>query len=90
MVKIEPAHDGVHKYIANFKDGRKARFGAVGYDDYTRKHDAEQRERYLKRHQKDLRTGDPHKAGFLSYYILWGKSTSLATNIAAFTRRFGI
>jgi hypothetical protein len=90
MVQLEKANDGIHKYIANFKDGRKTRFGAVGYDDYTLKHDVEQRDRYRNRHQKDLNTKDPHRAGFLSYYILWGNSTSLATNIASYTRRFGI
>ena len=57
-------------------------------DDYTKKHDKEQRDRYRTRHKKDLETGDPTRAGFLSYYILWGASTSLSENIASFKRRF--
>jgi hypothetical protein len=59
-------------------------------DDYTISKDKEQRERYRTRHKKDLETGDPTKAGFLSYYVLWGDSTSRATNIANYKKRFGL
>jgi hypothetical protein len=57
-------------------------------DDYTLTHDKDQRERYRKRHEKDLQTRDPTKPGFLSYYILWGNSTSRQQNIQAFKRKF--
>jgi hypothetical protein len=50
----------------------------------------EARARYRKRHAKDLKTNDPHRAGYLSYYILWGDSPNLATNVAAYTKRFKI
>lgn len=63
-------------------------FGAKGMDDYTLTHDKAQRERYRTRHKKDLETGDPTRAGFLSFHILWGDSTSRATNIAAYKRKF--
>ena len=59
-------------------------------DDYTITHDKEQRERYRTRHAKDLQTEDPTRAGHLSYYILWGDSTSRATNIASFKRKFNL
>lgn len=65
-------------------------FGASGMDDYTKTHDKEQRDRYRTRHKKDLETGDPTKAGFLSYYVLWGDSTSRATNISAYKKRFNL
>ena len=65
-------------------------FGSSGMDDYTLKGDKEQRERYRTRHKKDLNTGDPTKAGFLSYYLLWGDSTSLLENISAYRRRFNL
>jgi hypothetical protein len=65
-------------------------FGAKGMQDYTIAKDKEQRERYRTRHKKDLETGDPTKAGFLSYYILWGDSTSRATNIAAYKKNFNL
>lgn len=79
------------KFKAVFElDGRKkiTHFGSSGMDDYTLTHDKEQRERYRKRHAKDLLTGDPMRAGYLSYYILWGDSTSISANIAAYKKRF--
>ena len=63
-------------------------FGQAGADDYTIKKDKEQRTRYRTRHKKDLTTGDYTRAGYLSYYILWGNSTSRKDNIAAYKRRF--
>jgi len=69
-------------------------FGAKGMDDYTLSKgdptDKAQRDRYRTRHKKDLETGDPTRAGFLSYYILWGDSTSRATNIAAYKKRYNL
>lgn len=80
------------KLMAKFETdsgrSRTTHFGASGMDDYTKTHDKEQRERYRTRHKKDLETGDPTRAGFLSYYILWGASTSLSENIASFKRKF--
>lgn len=89
IIKLESAGDGKHKWIATFNDGRTTRFGAKGMDDYTITKDKEQRERYRERHSKDLETKDPHRAGFLSYYILWGDSTSIEQNVRAFNKRFG-
>lgn len=65
-------------------------FGASGMDDYTKTHDKEQRERYRTRHAKDLQTGDPTRAGYLSMEILWGNSTSRAANIAAYKKKHGL
>jgi hypothetical protein len=83
------------KLKAVFKDEKTGRtktthFGASGMDDYTKTKDVEQRARYRKRHAKDLQTGDATRAGFLSYYILWGDSTSIAANISSYKRRFGL
>jgi hypothetical protein len=39
---------------------------------------------------KDLETNDPRRAGFLSYYILWGNSTNIQTNIRDFKSRFNV
>jgi hypothetical protein len=63
-------------------------FGQATADDYTLTKDKEQRKRYRDRHKKDLSTGDYTRAGYLSYYILWGDSTSRKENIAAYKRRF--
>lgn len=72
------------------KTGRKRQtdFGAKGYDDYTLTHDKEQRERYRARHQKDLKTGDPTRPGYLSMGVLWGDSTSIQKNLAAYKSKF--
>ena len=82
------------KYMAVFEGdhgGRKTtHFGASGMDDYTKTHDTEQRARYRARHHKDLETGDPTRSGFLSYYLLWGDSTSLKQNITAYKSRFSL
>lgn len=69
---------------------RHTDFGASGMEDYTMHHDDERRERYLKRHEKDLATGDPTRAGYLSYYILWGPSTSFAANLRMFKNKFSL
>jgi hypothetical protein len=65
-------------------------FGASGMEDYTQHHDKGRRNRYRDRHQKDLETQDPTRAGFLSYYILWGDSTSFDRNLSAFKRKFSL
>jgi hypothetical protein len=56
-------------------------------DDYTLTGDKEQRERYRARHKKDLK-GEPWKAGYLAYYILWGESRSKRENERAYRERF--
>jgi hypothetical protein len=89
-MKLTRATDGKHKWIAEFKDGTHTRFGAVGMDDYTKTHDTAQRDRYRTRHKKDLETNDPKRAGFLSYYILWGDSTDIHSNLRAYQRRFNV
>ena len=93
LLRVEKLTGDAKKYKAVFdNEGRtkSTKFGASGMDDYTIKHDKEQRERYRTRHAKDLKTGDPTRAGHLSYYLLWGDSTSLQTNIAAYKRRFNL
>lgn len=72
------------------KRTKTVHFGSAGMDDYTITKDKEQRERYRKRHQKDLKTNDPTRAGYLSRYILWGDSTSRKTNIASYKKRFNL
>jgi hypothetical protein len=95
LKSIEVSDDGIHKYVANFQRENgsmfSTRFGAKGYRDYT---DAdttrEVRDAYRRRHEKDLNTGDPTRAGYLSYYILWGDSKNLSRNITAYRRKFGL
>ena len=65
-------------------------FGSAGMDDYTIKKDKQQRKRYRDRHQKDLSTEDYMRAGFLSYYLLWGESTSMRENLKSYKKRFNL
>jgi len=94
MVKLVVKKSNVSgkKYTAVFtyEDGKtkKVHFGATGFSDYTVHGDKERRKRYRDRHRKDLQTKDPMRAGYLSYYILWGESTSLRENIKNYKKRF--
>ena len=89
-MKLIRANDGKHKYIAEFKDGKRVPFGAVGYDDYTITHDKEQRARYINRHRAHEDFNNPRTAGALSRWILWGDSTSLHANHRAYENRFNV
>ena len=76
FVSLTKANDGKHKYIAklqNKKTGREknVKFGAVGYDDFTKTKDKEQKERYLNRHKKNENWNNIDSAGFWSYHYLW-------------------
>jgi hypothetical protein len=90
LVRVVSSPQTGKKFRAEFDNGRHTDFGAAGMDDYTITKDKEQRDRYRSRHHKDLETGDPTRAGYLSYYILWGDSTSMARNIAEYRRRFNM
>mgnify|MGYP000688716526 CR=1 FL=1 len=94
LLELKESTKSGKKMMAVFETdaGRKktTHFGASGMDDYTLTKDKEQRDRYRTRHKKDLETGDPTRAGFLSYYILWGDSTSRAANISAYKKRFNL
>lgn len=94
LLSIKPSTKADKKLMATFETdaGRKktTHFGASGMDDFLISKNKEQRELYRTRHKKDLLTGDPSKAGFLSYYILWGDSTSKATNIASYKKQFNL
>jgi hypothetical protein len=79
-----------HKWKAIFDDGTHTNFGAYGYEDYTQHKDKERRRLYRERHKKDLDTKDSRRAGFLSYYILWGDSTDISKNIRAYKKRFNL
>ena len=92
LVSVTKSDRPGKKLKAVFSDPNTGRtktthFGAAGADDYTKTHDTAQRARYRARHAKDLK-GDPTRAGYLSYYILWGNSTSISANVSAFRSRF--
>lgn len=92
LTSVKPSDSKTKKYVATFKldngKEKKTSFGQKGYTDYLISKDKERRDRYRKRHAKDLKTNDPTRAGYLSYYLLWGDSTSLQQNIKSFKKRF--
>jgi len=95
LEKIEVAKNPKKKLQAIFinkKTGKKktVQFGQAGADDYTLTKDKKQREAYRKRHEKDLKTNDPLRAGHLSFYILWGDSVSRMKNIKSYKERFDL
>ena len=89
LIKITKLKKGPKKYEAEFKKNNKIikrKFGAKGMSDFTIHKDTERRDRYIKRHKKDLKTNDPTRAGYLSMYILWNKKTFKAS-VADYKRR---
>lgn len=83
--------NGQYKWTAFFENPKRTtHFGHRDYQDYTQHKNKEQREQYKSRHKKDLDTGDPTRAGFLSYYLLWGDSTNLQTNIKNYKNKFNL
>jgi hypothetical protein len=97
LLAIERSTAPGKKLMAVFKTDtdrtRTIHFGAAGMDDYLHTHDKEQRDRYRSRHAKDLRTAASRtgvSAGALSYYILWGDSTSMSQNISSYKKRFAL
>jgi hypothetical protein len=62
-------------------------FGATGYKDFTQGATPEQAVLYRLRHQKDLETNNPTRAGFLSWYILWA-SPSFEANVRKYKNKF--
>lgn len=94
LLRVSKSHRAGKKLVAVFDMGdgktKETHFGSSPYQDYTQHHNIERRTAYRKRHEKDLVTNDPTRAGFLSFYILWGDSTNLATNVSAYKKKFNL
>ena len=84
MVSLEGISESpkkTKKYRAYFSNGKHTDFGDSSMEDYTEHHDKARRDAYRSRHKKDLKTHDPTRAGFLSWFLLWGESTDISENI---------
>ena len=94
LLEVKKSTKKDKKYMAVFEkeDGKQkiTHFGSAGMDDYTITKNKEQRERYRTRHKKDLETNDPTRPGYLSWYLLWGDSTSLKQNIKDYRKKFNL
>jgi len=92
LVSIKKSDNKLKKYKATFKINNRTKtiyFGAAGMSDYTKHKDKQRRSNYIRRHLKDLRTGKPYRAGYLSMYILWNK-VSFNASVADYRRRLNI
>lgn len=93
LIEIVKSERPDKKYKAVFESdsGRQkvTHFGAEGMDDFTLTKNTAQRERYRLRHEKDLETEDPTRAGYLSWYLLWNKP-SLTESIKDYKRKFDL
>lgn len=97
MVKmiVKPSSVKGKKYTAIFynDEGKKiktSQFGASGYEDFTMHKDKKRREKYRARHKNNLSKTDYTSPAHLSYYLLWGNSTSLKTNISNYKKKFNL
>jgi hypothetical protein len=92
LISIKKSKKSGKKLTATFEiNGRKKviHFGAAGMSDMNKHKNIQRRNRYIKRHLKDLKTNDPSRAGYLSMFVLWNKS-SLQASIADYRRRLGV
>jgi hypothetical protein len=94
-VEIKPSTAKNKKFTAIFYEdqGKKIKtvqFGAKGYEDYTMHKDKQRRDKYRARHQKSLAKTDYMSPAHLSYYILWGDSSNIKTNIKNYKKRFNL
>jgi hypothetical protein len=94
LLEIVQSPDPKKRYMAVFEkdDGsiKKVKFGDPTMESYIIHHDKDRRANYRSRHAKDLRTNDPTRAGFLSYFILWGKHKDINKNISSYVKKFGL
>jgi len=92
LVSIKRSTKSGKKFMATFQTNGRTKvihFGFSGMQDLTIHHDRRRRNRYITRHMKDLKTGDPSRAGYLSMFVLWNKP-SLQASIADYRRRLNV
>lgn len=77
LLKITNSTNKNKRYTAHFSDGKSTDFGLKNpvNGTFIDHKDKNKRKNYIKRHMKDLNTGDPTKPGFLSMFLLWNKET---------------
>lgn len=65
-------------------------FGQRGATTYIDGADKKKRSAFRARHKGDLKTKDYKRAGFLSYYLLWGDHKTLNKNISDYKKKFNL
>ena len=93
LIKVEDSKAKGKRFTAIFSDGKKEKkvnFGLKGGSTYLDNKDKKKRAAFRARHEVDLKTNDPLRAGYLSYWLLWGDSTSLSMNIREYKKKFNL
>jgi len=65
-------------------------FGQRGATTYIDGADKKKRSAFRARHKRDLETKDFKRAGYLSYFLLWGEHTTLKKNIDDYKKKFNL
>jgi hypothetical protein len=94
LISIKPSNKSDKKLMATFETNGRKKVIHFGFknntkNDYTKHKDIKRRNRYIFRHNKDTKTGDPSRAGYLSLFVLWNKP-SLQASIADYRRRLSV
>ena len=93
LISIKRSTKQGKKYTATFESGsgrtKVIHFGQKTASDFTKHGNVIRRNHYIFRHHKDLGTGNPMRAGYLSMFVLWNKK-SLQAGIADYRRRLNI
>ena len=92
IVEAEPKTKKRYTAIFRIHKGGKVikitHFGQPGGKTYLDHKDKEKRKNYRARHKGDLDTKDYKRAGYLSYYLLWGDNKTLKKNIEDYKKKF--
>jgi hypothetical protein len=82
------------KFVAIFEkdDGKKIirKFGVRDSLSYIDGASEKIRDAYRSRHEKDIANPDPASRGNLSFFLSWGDSRNLETNIREYKKRFNV
>lgn len=79
------------RFMAVFENPKKTtHFGQTGAYTYIDGASDGARDAFRARHKESLKTKDPLRSGFLSYYVIWGKSRSAEKNLKRYLKRFDI
>ena len=92
-LEIKPSYLKDKKYTAIYYDDdkkvRTIQFGLKGSTTYLDTGDKKLRDAYRARHRAVYNKAKPMSASRLSFEIIWGDSTSLATNIKNYKKKYG-
>ncbi len=79
------------KFMIIFSNPKKTiHFGSKNSKTYLDHRDKKKRENYILRHKVNENWNDPLTAGTLSFYLLWGSSPDLYTNLQTYLNHFKI